>query len=260
MTTPPSYTLFVSCYNEAHVIGRTLDKVKAVVARLGQPTEVIVIDDASQDGSVAVLERYLREGSLDLRVFRNKSNVGLARNFFWAAKIARGRYFRLVWGGDLSSVETHLAIHAAAGQADIIVPDYSDAVGGSLMRRIISRIFVTLCNLASGLKLRYYNGGALFPREDVVNAQVGASGFGFQAELISALVMSGRSYVEIPLKTFRDTESNSVNLLNFLSVAHTLMKIFGWRLIRRTRTLDMPRICQEILIDGQGGNQTNAPT
>jgi glycosyltransferase involved in cell wall biosynthesis len=239
-------SLFVSCYNEEQVIGRTLDKVKAMVVALGEPTEVIVIDDASQDGSVAVLERYLAEGALDLRVFRNRRNVGLARNFFWAAKLARGRYFRLVWGGDVTPLASHLAIHGAAGRADIVIPDYSGATGGSLFRRALSRLFVALCNGASGLNVRYYNGGALFCREDVVDAEIRASGFGFQAELITALLQAGRSYVELPLQAVRDPVSSSVNWRNVLSVVHTLAKIVAWRLLRPTRTLDMPRICEEV--------------
>jgi len=244
--TPPVYSLFVSCFNEAHVIGRTLDKVSEIVARVGQPSEVIIIDDASSDGSIDILRAYRRRASFPLRIFRNEVNVGLARNFFWAAKLGRGTYFRIVWGGDITPIETHCALHAAMGRADIIVPDYSAATGGSLFRRLLSRAFVFLVNLFSGLPIRYYNGGAMFKRDDVVNAQISTSGFGFQAELIVALIMAGRSHVEIPLNAVRDIESSSVNWRNFLSIAHSFLKILGWRLIRRPPTLDMPRICKEI--------------
>jgi len=70
---------------------------------------------------------------------------------------------------------------------------------------------------------------------------------------IVALIMAGRSHVEIPLSAVRDIESGSVNWRNFLSIAHGFLKILGWRFFRRPPTLDMPRICKEVLPDKEIG-------
>ena len=52
-------TVFISCYNEALYIARTIDTVRAALAELNFSYEIIVIDDCSKDNSPAIVEDYI---------------------------------------------------------------------------------------------------------------------------------------------------------------------------------------------------------
>lgn len=229
-------TFFVPCYNEAEVIGRTLDKVETISQAIGRSFEIVLIDDASTDNSVRVLQAYrAAKPALPLRVFRRTKNRGLAYNFFEGAFLARGDRYRLIWGGDIVPIESHVALMRLGTEADIVIPDYSGAIGGSLLRRLLSPLFTDLINAVSGLNIGYYNGGALYRTMDVRRWGVEASGFGFQAELITRLVMEGRTYKEIKLQAYRDEISSALRLHNCLSVLHSIVRIAIRRLSRRVR-------------------------
>jgi len=71
----PRVSIAVPAYNEEEVLPLLLTRVRAVLAALpGGPHELVIVDDGSSDGSLALLEREAA-GDRGLRV------VALARNF-----------------------------------------------------------------------------------------------------------------------------------------------------------------------------------
>lgn len=54
------------------------------------PDELVVCDDGSDDGTVALLERFRQDAPFDVRVHRNETNLGLGRNFEKALRLCRG--------------------------------------------------------------------------------------------------------------------------------------------------------------------------
>jgi hypothetical protein len=139
--------------------------------------------------------------------------------------MGKGKHYRLVCGDDIEPLETHLDVLRHMGQADIIVPYFTEIGGRRAYRHFISRFYTALVNLASGYSLRYYNGCPLYKRYDVMRFHVEATGFGYQAEFLTRLLYENKSYLEIPLISVDREGSGSLNLRNFLSVAHSLLKI-----------------------------------
>lgn len=87
-----------------------------------------------------------------------------------------------------------------------------------------------LVNLASGYRIRYYNGCPIYRRKDVMRYHVESTGFGYQAEFLTRLIYEGRSYKEVPLIAYDRESSTSINIKNLLSVWHTLFTIAMRRL------------------------------
>ncbi len=231
-------TLFVACYNEAPNIVATLDTVAAALRSLDISYDVVVIDDASTDGSADLVAAYARahpEVPIDLR--RNRRNRGLARNFAAAAFIGRGRYFKLVCGDNVESEEVLRSILEQRGTADVIVPYHDICAGRTPERALLSRVFTSLVNALSGYSLRYYNGLQLLRRADVMAYHSRSRGFGFQADLITRLLDRGASYREVRVEARDRTHgaSKALTLLNFLAVSETLLRIGGRRLARMGR-------------------------
>ena len=63
-------------HNEEHTIGVLMWKIRKVFAELGRDFRILVVDDASTDGTADVLEPYRRV--LPLTVFRHTSRRGYA--------------------------------------------------------------------------------------------------------------------------------------------------------------------------------------
>lgn len=223
-------TIFISCYQEEAYIIATIDTVCAALAELGRISyEIIVIDDCSQDRSADLVDEYIR-GHPDERILllRNKVNRGLAQNYFDAAFIGKGKYYRLICGDDAEPKNTIVTVLRELGKADILIPYYISSEGKSLYRRLLSSAYSALVNAISGYRLHYYNGLAVHLRYNVMRWHPNTRGFGFQADLICRLLDEGFSYKEIAVRTVERKGAGSSRALafkNILSITHTLIDL-----------------------------------
>ena len=226
---PPLITLFVPCYNEAGNIEATLDVIAEACSQTGITYEVIVIDDASEDGTPEIIRRYMNaHGEMPITLKVNEKNMGLGANFGEAAFMGSGEFYRLICGDNCEPVETLVKVFNNIGKADLILtyrPD--DVEGKSLPRRILSSGFTVLINIISGYRLKYYNGLPIFRRYDVMRWNPNSHGFGFQADIVTRLLDLGHTYIEIPVIGIerKDGKSKAITLLNFLSVLHSILNI-----------------------------------
>jgi hypothetical protein len=86
----PDVSVVVVNYNTAHLLGRMFAALEAARGKLS--LQVIVVDNASRDDSVAVL----REHYPDTEILENTTNVGFGRANNQALALARGRYVLLL--------------------------------------------------------------------------------------------------------------------------------------------------------------------
>lgn len=225
---PPKLTLFVACYNEEGNIVGTLDTLRAACAEVGVTHEIIVIDDASRDRSVPIVEEYIRQHpGENLRLVVNARNQGLGVNYVEGAFLGTGEWYRLICGDNVEPKETFVNIFSQIGKADLILGYNKTFPGRSAMRVFISRLYTLIVNLISGNNIRYYNGLALTKRYLVMRWHSSSHGFGFQAELVTCLLSMGHTYLEIPVET-RERQagvSKALTFKNICSVAHSLLNI-----------------------------------
>lgn len=228
-----SVSFFVPCLNEEGNVGRAIDTIVAIMQNFASPYEVIVVDDASVDGSVAeVFDRCRRYPRTRIELIRNRFLRGLGRNYFIAAQRSKGECFMLVNGDAAEPEESLRAILTHIGEADAVVPYFGLNETRTLPRRMLSHAFTFLVNLISGHRLKYYNGPVLHRTENVRMWFSETAGFGYQAELLCRLLDEGISVIEVPIAN-SDREcgaSKAFTITNLLSVANTLFHIFLRRL------------------------------
>jgi hypothetical protein len=256
MSTPDSpasdldLTIFVACYNEEPNIIGTLDTLREALRHAPFTWEAIVIDDASRDRSVALVEDYIRRHpEAPIRLAVNETNRGLAQNYIEGAFLGRGKYYRLVCGDNIEDVAVLHTVFAQLGASDLVLFYHAESERG-LARRLLSRVFTVLVNRISGHRLRYYNGCAILRRYDVMRWHTNYHGFGFQADLTCRLLDEGLSYIEVPIKAIERPggRSKALTLKNLLSVGHTFLDL----LIRRIgRIIDphrnaLPRVRERL--------------
>ena len=82
MTSSATISVVIPCFNSANTIERAL---RSVEGQITKPHEVIVVDDASSDNTVSVIEQYARTSTLNIRVIKQSANGGpsVARNAAW---------------------------------------------------------------------------------------------------------------------------------------------------------------------------------
>jgi|TARA_Y100000310_G_C20688223_1_gene820487 glycosyltransferase involved in cell wall biosynthesis len=194
-----------------------------------------VIDDGSVDRTSEVVVNYQNQFFREpITLKRNNRTLGLARNYIDVAFLGKGEYYILVSGDNSESKENLRGIISKSGKADIII-SYLKNDNRIILRKYLSKVFVWIINILSGHHLKYYNGPTLHRRSNVLRWHPNTYGFAFQAELITNLLNEGFSYIEVPITAFdrESGSSNAFNLLNILSVLHSLLEIL-FRRMRRT--------------------------
>jgi len=229
-------TFFVSCYNERDFIVATLETVRRATTQLGLTYDIVIIDDASRDGSPELIKQYITEHPDSNIVFRqNAVNKGWAQNYVDSTFIGKGRYHRAICGDNSEMEATLRAVLRPLGEADIIIPYYVEVRDKRLSRSVVSSIYNFLVNLLSGNSLRYYNGLPVHRRYNVMRWHSDTRGFGFQADILCLLLGQGATYKEVALSAVeqRPGVSTALSCKNLLSVAHTLSDILLRRISNR---------------------------
>ena len=82
MTHNANISVVIPCFNSVTTIERAL---RSVEHQTTKPNEVLIVDDASSDNTVSVIEQYARTSSLNIRVIKQSVNGGpsVARNAAW---------------------------------------------------------------------------------------------------------------------------------------------------------------------------------
>ncbi len=82
MTSSATISVVIPCFNSATTIERAL---RSVEHQTTKPHEVLVVDDASSDNSISVIEQFASTSSLNIRVIKQSVNGGpsVARNTAW---------------------------------------------------------------------------------------------------------------------------------------------------------------------------------
>ena len=97
MTGNATVSVVIPCFNSAATIERAL---RSVEHQTSKPNEVLVVDDASSDKTVSVIEQYARTSSINIRVIKQSVNGGpsVARNAAW--NVATGEFIAFLDADD----------------------------------------------------------------------------------------------------------------------------------------------------------------
>ena len=85
----PTLTVFLPNYNHARFLPQALENLEK---QSYQPLEIIIVDDASTDNSVEIMEEFARKHS-HVRFIKNDINRGVAENANMALEMSKGTFF-----------------------------------------------------------------------------------------------------------------------------------------------------------------------
>jgi glycosyltransferase involved in cell wall biosynthesis len=87
----PTLSLIVPLYNEAPNLPRLLEACAAALERTGESWEILLIDDGSDDGSWAVIQRATQADGR-IRGLRHPQRLGKTQAYATGFRAARGQY------------------------------------------------------------------------------------------------------------------------------------------------------------------------
>jgi len=115
-TGTPTVTVAITSYKSERWIGRALDSVLQQRAPFG--VEILIADDCSPDGTVAVVREYESRYPGLIRVIARSENVGTQRNYYDAFEQSRGKYIAWLDHDDYWTDPDKLALQVEALEAD----------------------------------------------------------------------------------------------------------------------------------------------
>jgi nucleoside-diphosphate-sugar epimerase/glycosyltransferase involved in cell wall biosynthesis len=171
-TSIPSVTVCIPVYNCQAYIAQAIE---SVLSQTFSDFELLIVDNASTDGTMEVIARYTDPR---IRLIRNKVNIGLEGNWNKAVTEARGKYVKLLPADDFlypKCLETQIEVFERPKNASLAIVscarDIVDPNGKKLItrkplgrERVISG-FKSIRNvLGSGTNLLGEPGAILFKR------------------------------------------------------------------------------------------------
>ena len=115
----PKVSVIVPNYNYANYLR---ERIGSIVRQTLPFYEAIVLDDASSDHSIEVVEQLATEYAIPLRIVRNETNSGsVFRQWVKGAELARGEFVRIAEADDLSAPGFLEALTAAMADKSVVM-------------------------------------------------------------------------------------------------------------------------------------------
>lgn len=86
-TIPSTVSVALCTYNGAAFVD---EQLASIAAQTHLPSELVVVDDGSEDATIAAIERFAASALFPVRIHRNPATLGYRANFIRAAGLCRG--------------------------------------------------------------------------------------------------------------------------------------------------------------------------
>ncbi len=195
----PSLSVVLPCRNEAGNVEHVVTEALRVATPLAARLEVLVVDDASSDGTGRLIEDMARRDGR-VRLLRRDRSFGYGAALRAGLLAARGRWVFYTDGdgqfplGQLPSFLRHL------DEADVVV-GFRRQRRDRPARRWLGRGWTLLANGALGLGLRDVNCAfKVFPRTLFERVRLRCDGAAVDAELMAAVQALGLRVAQVPVE------------------------------------------------------------
>lgn len=230
----PCLSVVMPVYNEV----ATIEAIIAAVLAQRPVQELLVIDDGSQDGTRAVLER-LAPATPRLRLFLQEVNQGKGAALRKGFKEATAAYV-IVQDADLEydPGEYHLLLAPLlAGHADVV---FGSRFKGAYAQRVLyywhslgNKFLTLLSNMATNINLTDLETCyKAFRREVIQQVQLEENRFGFEPEVTAKIARLGVRIYEVAISYYGRTYAEGKKI-GWQDGFHAIWCIFKYNFLKR---------------------------
>jgi dolichol-phosphate mannosyltransferase len=233
-----SATVVLPTYNEAENITRLVPDLLA----LPEGLRIIVVDDASPDGTGALADKFASEHAGRVMVVHRAGKLGLGTAYMagFAAAEQLGSDGVITMDADFSHNPQHIgAMLACLADADLVIGSRyvpgGAAVNSPPARRLLSWSANLVSRTALGFKAHDVTAGFRIYRRNLLAAlpldQIFSSGYSFLIETLYLIERGGWRVAEVPIQFYDRTAGQSkVSRLEIARAMYTVMRLTGRRL------------------------------
>lgn len=206
LTIRPKYSVVIPAYNESIQILPTVGAIAAHFSSLGDPWELIVADDGSTDGTVALLQDI---NLANLVVLVTEENRGKGSAVRRGVAAARGEYILVANANQSTPIEQFGILLAQITEYGCDISIGSRAAAGATvsnngaLRRLFGFVLHIVVKSSNGQPIRDTECGFKLFRasvaRDLFSRQV-IDGFSFDLEVLYLACRSGYSVAEVPVE------------------------------------------------------------
>nr|WP_235953075.1 glycosyltransferase family 2 protein [Salipiger sp. PrR002] len=220
-------SVVVPAFNEEGSLGKTIEEIRAVLEATEIPSEIIVVDDGSEDGT--------RQEALDAGVILevNPGNLGYGASL--KRGINRSQYdYVAILDADSTYPPRYLPeMFALAQNADMVVGDRGGAMNNvPLIRRPAKRVLNGLANFLAERKLNDLNSGLRVMRKSKVLPffPLLPSGFSFTTTITLCMACTDLRLIYIPIEYRKRVGTSKIrpgHFVNFIILVLRAIMLFN---------------------------------
>ena len=224
-------SIVVPVYNEKNTIEKILDEVKAVE---GLDKEIVVVDDASTDGTTDILKR-LETIHPDVRFYYKEKNRGKGHTLKLGFEHTTGDYV-IVQDADLEydPNDYHKLIRALDEQKAQVI--YGSRFSGSYedmstLHYFGNKLLTLITNIFFGVMLTDMETCyKLMPGDFVRKVNIKSERFDFEPEITAKILKSGLKIREVPI-SYRGRTHSEGKKITWRDGIHALFTLVKYRFI-----------------------------
>jgi glycosyltransferase involved in cell wall biosynthesis len=195
-----SITLVIPAHNEAQNIATVVRAAASALAELTNAYEIIVVDDASIDGTGEIARRALGDDAPRVRVLTHQRQRGYAVTVCDGLRAGRGEILAFMDGDRQFDPRELKTLVGLLGDADLVA-GYRAHRADPWHRSVVSGVYNLMVRAGFGLRLRDFDCGLKVFRREVFEAALPliASSAAFNPEIALKAQRAGFRIVQTPV-------------------------------------------------------------
>jgi glycosyltransferase involved in cell wall biosynthesis len=195
----PSLTAFFPCHNEAGAVESVANSALAVLPRVAEQYELIIVDDGSRDRTGEIADR-IAAGDERVRAVHHETNRGYGRALRAGFRAARHEYVFFTDGDGQFDPGELVELVRRVDEADMVI-GYRIERADPPHRLLFARWWGLLLRVLLGLNVRDVNCAfKLIPRAVLDSVELESEGALISAELLCKAAGQGYTHVEIGVR------------------------------------------------------------
>ncbi len=219
-------SVIIPAFNESACLRQCLLETHDCLSRQGWEFEIVVVDDGSTDGTLAIA-REVQKIRSGIRCHRHAVNTGLGVALRTGFSQASGEWLFFIPADgqfDINQIDRFLPW---LDSSDVIAGVKSGISDYSAYRRMNSRLFVAFYRLLFGLRLEDYNYVQMYRAQVIRSLDLSARGIFITGEILAKAARRGCRIraVEATYLPRRGGQATGVRLSNALKTVCEMIRI-----------------------------------